>query len=837
MVQQRQESLPGLPIPSYLQYEHEHEHDDNGHNKTSTSRHGTPSPASQSLPSETELVLLCLDYLRDLRRSYEPHAHASATSTSTSSSTTTTSSGDDLLREAERLDGNWISLAIYALSRSFVGTDNDLRDAFVCGKSGSSACSGNDAWFDPQRAVGRQSSPLLQIKIPSAGATAAASASAEIIAIPSSMADINREILLLPPDRDPQKSASSSSAPMPAAASNSSGSPSRSKASRLAAIKSGSGSGSTMHSASHSHSYASLYPHDDAHPSNLHRFYTLNGLGGGAGGATCTAGAGAVDDGNSAAANDIHTHARPPLTLGELTAAGLAGLGARSRLDAERDMVRSDLFGQFLTAVRQKGFFDGTAPPIASSIDDTNDDDDNDAHDEINAAHQQKYEERYRKVVAKFRTKLATKAAAAAAATATATATTAEADGVDAGGRSVVSTGAAVDAARKQMARRQRRIAAAMGADVGAVSGGMAGTCTAAAVASAMEHANTGASTRSHAADPATTSSSSAATVPGAAIADTTSIINQTDLDEAERLKSVGNSHMQKKEYEQAVDAYTSALKLCPSGPSSHVYFSNRAAAHLSMKSFEEAIRDSERSLALKPDYAKAHARLGLAQFLLGRFGEAVEAYEVALCLDPDNKASRSYLEKARKKLAAQQTAEETKPMKDENNVATSSAPSNSTAVESAPPAATSPTTGGSSPTKTREQIRIDEKEASRFKSKGNAAMAARDYDGAIAAYTTALELSPDGASSHVFYSNRAAALCYLERYEEAEMDSETSIRLRPEYGKGWARLGLSRFFLRDYGAAVSAYQEALKYEPDNPASRSYLQKAMRKLEEEEADG
>ena len=210
----------------------------------------------------------------------------------------------------------------------------------------------------------------------------------------------------------------------------------------------------------------------------------------------------------------------------------------------------------------------------------------------------------------------------------------------------------------------------------------------------------------------------------------------------------------------------------------------------------------------------------------------------MALRLDPDNKASRSYLEKARKKLAGQQMAEETKATKEiiEKNVATS-IPPNGNAVESGRvplvlPAATSATTGGTSPTKTREQIRIDEKEANRFKSKGNAAMAARDYDGAIAAYTAALELCPDGASSHVFYSNRAAALCYLERYEEAEVDSETSIRLRPDYGKGWARLGLSRFFLHDYGAAIAAYQEALKYEPDNPASRSYLQKAVRKREE-----
>ena len=796
----------GMPIPAYLQHEDEDEHED----EHDEQRHSS-APAPASLPSETELVLLCLDYLRDLRRSYQHGPSPSGATTSTSGDAPP-GSGGDLLREAEQLDGNWISLAIYALSRSFVGEDNGLRDAFACGRSGDAAGGGgcgNDAWFGPQRAAGRQSSPLLQIRVaPSAStgneqkcvATTATNASApETIAIPSSMADINREILR--PDLPPSASAAASTG-----AANGSGSPGRSKASRLAAIKSGSASGSASASAAHSqNSCTALYPHDDAHPSNLHRFYALNGLGGGG-----TGGGEGGSDGGGAGG-------RPPLTLGELTAAGLAGLGARSRLEAERDMVRSELFGQFLTAVGQKGFFEGTTAAPMMSTANVDDDGADAGANEANAA-QRKYEERYRKVVAKFRTKLAAKAAAAAAGADEAAAGGDRGAGggwsvaSGAGSRSVVSSAAAFAAARQQMARRQRRIAAATGVDVGPGPGsGMVGTATAAAAAAA----NAAPTTRS-----ATTDAS----------------FSRTDLDEAEVLKSAGNAHMQKKEYEQAVDAYTSALKLCPNGPSSHVYFSNRAAALLSMKSFEEAIRDSERSLALQPDYAKAHARLGLAQFLLGRFDDAVEAYEAALRLDPDNKASRSYLEKARKKLAAQQIVEETKAAKDKN-VATS-VPPNKSAVESgrgplAPPAATSATTGGSSPTKTREQIRIDEKEANRFKSKGNAAMAARDYDGAIATYTAALELSPDGASSHVFYSNRAAALCYLERYEEAEVDSETSIRLRPDYGKGWARLGLSRFFLHDYGAAVSAYQESLKYEPDNPASRSYLQKALRKLEEE----
>lgn len=109
--------------------------------------------------------------------------------------------------------------------------------------------------------------------------------------------------------------------------------------------------------------------------------------------------------------------------------------------------------------------------------------------------------------------------------------------------------------------------------------------------------------------------------------------------------------------------------------------------------------------------------------------------------------------------------------------------------------------------------------------------MARREYTLALDAYTQAIQCSPNGPQSHVYYSNRAAALCYLERYQEAVEDSEQSLKLSPSYGKAHARLGLSRFFLRDYAGAVKAYTAALQHDPDNAASQSYLAKAQAKLE------
>jgi len=586
---------------------------------------------------------------------------------------------------------------------------------------------------------------------------------------------------------------------------------------------------------------------------------------------------------------------------------------------------------------------------------------------------------------------------------------------------------------------------------------------------------------------------------------------NTKTLKDAERFKSLGNVQMQRKNFDQAEVFYSNALKLVPDGPSSHVYFSNRAAALLSVRKFRDAVLDSERSLALKPDYAKAHARLGLAYFLLGEYKEATDSYTLAVKYEPGNKMSLNYLEKSRKKYMASlkyggddndddisyrsgkqgrnkksssrqnkdgETSKHNQPRKSErltkllemtkrgsnarnkvNKNGTNSKsspelikssseqspsfrsspeeyhsssrkrpslfssrkrPSLSPERRISPPSSarnskllkkemerlrkhssqppedeylSSPAERGgqsknpirsrfeeetsplrtrlerdpTSPYRTRSErkskspyrtrsgqksksphrarserqsksphrMRLeqakkfqevsnnnkkrhkiinededggdddeydkvymepsknmrtsdqkegdrlkarlkksskkrdssndedrrgdyddcdyddntshhsrrktsessksrrtpDQKEADRLKGEGNRQMSKREYEKAIKSYSKALRICPAGPNSHVYFSNRAAAMCYLERYEEAELDSERSLALKPEYGKAHARLGLSRYFLKDYGGAVEAYEAALLYDPDNVASRSYLTKARVKYE------
>jgi tetratricopeptide (TPR) repeat protein len=631
-------------------------------------RLGSPMPLDgASTFTETDLALLCLDYMRDLRRSFPA----------------------DVLEHQEGIKSEYLTLACWALNRALAGAPTLTNEG--------SGQAENDCFFQPRKAskaISFGDGPKLGNML-----------------LPGSMEEMESEILQFDnPEQGDKKEDDEDIDNL-------------------------------------------WYEYDDQHSSNVHRFYPLGGLASG-------------------------PSWPGPLTLGELATAACLTLKSKTRLQAEQELIQSELFDQFVQAVQEKGFFKMDASVTT---------------DEAREIH---YEERFRKVVAKFRVKMATREEM-----------TGEGHPADLG---------ALEGLEDYQRKRELRIQDAHDLH--------------------QEWMNSQPSPRKQ--DRAETSSnvgtevSTASYVKRTAFAqrilsmaardmkgggdmgkDTSLTLdnNPADLVEAERLKNQGNTRMQKKEYQAAADCYTSALKLSPAGPQSHVYFSNRAAALVSLRKFHEAILDSERSLSLRPDYGKAHARLGLAHFLLGNYRQAMEAYTVALRYEPDNKASKSYLEKAAKRLAESGAKGSTPDM----------AVSFSAVSEF-----------GKIPASKRETFekQRSEKEAEHFKTRGNSLMTNRDYEEALDNYNQAIACSPNGTQSHVYYSNRAAALCYLERYNEAEADSLKSLRLEPTYGKAHARLGLSRFFLHKYAGAVEAYTHALKHDPHNAASRSYLAKARARL-------
>ena len=665
-----------------------------------------------AVPSETQLTLLCLDYLRDLTRSMPAST----------------------LAKKEGLDADWLSVAVFALQNAF----NDQTDL----------CHNTDAWKPHSQQFPSGDQRYSPDHLPP-------------------LSDIQNMILDPPVDAGVLSGTSGGSS--------------------ASIAKSGCrGSTSKIAAANLLDTWYDSY--EDSHPSNQHRMYSMNGL------------------------------ASRPLYLGELVSVACASGNIRSRGQAQSQMIQSPLFEQFLHAVESKGFFKNSG----------------------NNVHSQLYQERYQKVVAKFRTKLASKSAnttnanagggggTGAAASVSPSVLLGEGGTVTAGGGGDGNPEIPLDKTQIIWERhQQRRLQTIIKSGRSNIGSGIGGV-------------------DDDAADPLTTSKTTPTIntsrnedgiepPPTSSQLPTSPLHNPEDLEKAENLKVHGNAAMQRKAYREASDAYTQALQLSPDGPNSHVYYSNRAAALLSQKEFQKAIWDSERALRLKPNYAKAHARLGLAHFLLGDYKQAMEAYTVALKYEPDNKSSKSYLEKAAKRLAQQQKDEHP------NVVAKGTAngdnkgptPSQSFSVVSEwekNKASSSARNSNNNMSSSSPNNDIAMKDAEKYKVRGNQYMANRDYESALECYTSAIDTSPEGPQSHVYYSNRAAALCYLERYQDAARDSELSIQLQPTYGKAYARLGLSRFFLQDYEGAVQAYEQALQYDPDNAASKSYLAKAKLKV-------
>lgn len=134
------------------------------------------------------------------------------------------------------------------------------------------------------------------------------------------------------------------------------------------------------------------------------------------------------------------------------------------------------------------------------------------------------------------------------------------------------------------------------------------------------------------------------------------------------------------------------------------------------------------------------------------------------------------------------------------------SSPRSAPAAAAAAPVATAPAASSRSAAKPATGAKLaDEKKAEEVKGEGNKLLLAKDYEGAEARYTEALELSPEGPNSHVYLCNRAAALCYLGRNDDAVVDCQEAIDLNPTYAKAYTRLGYAYFQVKIRCGAVQS--------------------------------
>ncbi len=96
-------------------------------------------------------------------------------------------------------------------------------------------------------------------------------------------------------------------------------------------------------------------------------------------------------------------------------------------------------------------------------------------------------------------------------------------------------------------------------------------------------------------------------------------------------------------------------------------------------------------------------------------------------------------------------------------------------------------------------------------KAAGNACLKAKDLDGAISWYTTAIEKNPAG---HVYYSNRSAAYLAKGEHEKALEDGNACIEAKSDWPKGYNRAGCALHALKRYDEAITTFKRGLIVSP-----------------------
>ena len=314
--------------------------------------------------------------------------------------------------------------------------------------------------------------------------------------------------------------------------------------------------------------------------------------------------------------------------------------------------------------------------------------------------------------------------------------------------------------------------------------------------------------------------------------------INTVKSNNATDLYQKGQTFLELKRYNDALDAYNRAVELKPEYTEAWI---GQANTLLELKRYQDALEAYDKAIQLQQGYKDAWNGRGKALDNMQRYEEAIASFDSAIKIQPNN--LESWNERGNVQIKLQQYSEaitsfdKAVKIQPNNSLAwykrgialhnlrryQEAVESYDKAVEHKPDYAEAWYQRGNALInlqKAKEAVESYDK-AVQFQpnyqiawySKGSALNNLRDFKAAVDSFDQAVKLNPDDYES---WYNRGWALHQLQRYEEAVSSYDQAVKLKPNSDQAWYNLGNALYNLKQYQEAIASYNRAVDIKPEH---------------------